>query len=543
MNVDITLLGGFSVRVGGVVVNPTEWRRRQAAALVKVLALQPRRRLHREQVIDMLWPELGVQEGAPRLHKAAHYARRALGGQGTVTFASESVSLFQHHDVRVDALQFEALAAAATAAQDAGSAGRAADSYGGPLLPDDLYEPWAQDHRQRLHMIYLDTLRLAGRWDVLTTVDPTDENAHLRVITALAHRGERRAALRQFDRLERVLQEQLGVAPSRRALDLRARFLLPSTTTERKSAVGRPVPTLARGDDHRPVPSPPETRRPRAVAPAAPPSPAGRGAERERVDQLLRDLSAGPGRTVFVTGPAGAGKTALLAWLERAAAARGMRVGSGAAVPIEGGWPFAPVLEAIADMSRRHPTLLDGLADHSRAEIRSRLAGWEPGGTAVGHQRLFFALTEFVRRAAVGAGAVIVVDDAHRADDASLRLLHYLARSTVLDRAMFVVAHRPSNATALSDVRRSLTGRGSAVTIDLKPQSYEEVPVLVPRLRPGAGSAAVHPASIASAGLPSSRWSRRRARATSDPSGCARAQRPPRAPIAEPTSAAHSLGT
>ena len=75
----ISLLGGFDVDVDGTVVPAREWNRRNSAGLVKLLALTPNRRLHREQVIDALWPDLLVDEAAPRLHKAAHYARRALG--------------------------------------------------------------------------------------------------------------------------------------------------------------------------------------------------------------------------------------------------------------------------------------------------------------------------------------------------------------------------------------------------------------------------------------------------------------------------------
>ncbi|HEU5441188.1 MAG TPA: hypothetical protein VFU88_18020 [Ktedonobacterales bacterium] len=33
------------------------WRRRRARTLVKLLALAPRRRQHREQVVDALWGE------------------------------------------------------------------------------------------------------------------------------------------------------------------------------------------------------------------------------------------------------------------------------------------------------------------------------------------------------------------------------------------------------------------------------------------------------------------------------------------------------
>jgi two-component SAPR family response regulator len=71
MDVAVALMGEFAVTVRGTVVPQEQWRRRQAASLVKLLALSPRRTLHREQVMDALWPGLGVDEAAPRLHKAA----------------------------------------------------------------------------------------------------------------------------------------------------------------------------------------------------------------------------------------------------------------------------------------------------------------------------------------------------------------------------------------------------------------------------------------------------------------------------------------
>jgi DNA-binding SARP family transcriptional activator len=51
-DIGVTLLGRFAVTVGGVPVAEASWKRRHAAAVVKVLALAPERRLHREQVID-----------------------------------------------------------------------------------------------------------------------------------------------------------------------------------------------------------------------------------------------------------------------------------------------------------------------------------------------------------------------------------------------------------------------------------------------------------------------------------------------------------
>src|SRR5215217_4801944 len=57
--VRVWLLGGLRVSVGSKTIEEGAWRLRKAAALVKLLALAPGHRLHREQVISLLWPNLG----------------------------------------------------------------------------------------------------------------------------------------------------------------------------------------------------------------------------------------------------------------------------------------------------------------------------------------------------------------------------------------------------------------------------------------------------------------------------------------------------
>ena len=72
---------------------------------MKVLALAPGRRLHREQVIDLVWPGDTIAEAVPKLHKAAHFARRAIGvpdsvvlrGDQVVLYPGGSVSYRSHH--------------------------------------------------------------------------------------------------------------------------------------------------------------------------------------------------------------------------------------------------------------------------------------------------------------------------------------------------------------------------------------------------------------------------------------------------------------
>ena len=56
--VRVRLLGGFSVSVGTRVIEEGRWRLKRAVNLVKLLVLTPSRRLHREQVMDLLWARL-----------------------------------------------------------------------------------------------------------------------------------------------------------------------------------------------------------------------------------------------------------------------------------------------------------------------------------------------------------------------------------------------------------------------------------------------------------------------------------------------------
>jgi DNA-binding SARP family transcriptional activator len=172
VRVEVRLLGGFEVVVDGRLVPRTAWSRRHPAALVKVLALAQGRRMHREQVLEVLWPDVGTDSATARLHKAAHYARKALGVDDAVVLAHETVALLPDAEVVSDVGAFEA-AARAGAVEDALA------SYGGELLPDDRYEEWAFVPRERLQLRYRKLLRVAQRWDELVALDPTDEEAHV----------------------------------------------------------------------------------------------------------------------------------------------------------------------------------------------------------------------------------------------------------------------------------------------------------------------------------------------------------------------------
>ena len=75
--------------------------------------VDPVRSLHRERVMDVLWPDLDPVDAAPRLHKAAHFARQATGERDAVVLRGETVALFPGARVVVDIEQLEEAFAAA----------------------------------------------------------------------------------------------------------------------------------------------------------------------------------------------------------------------------------------------------------------------------------------------------------------------------------------------------------------------------------------------------------------------------------------------
>ena len=446
--VGISMLGRFEVTIGGAPVDAAKWARRHAAALVKVLAMAPGRRLHREQLIDLVWPDDTLDEAAPKLHKAAHFARRALAVPNSVVLRDDTVLLLPDAQVNVDVVEFEELARRALADEDVPAARHALDLYRGELLPQDRYDPWAEERREVLRLRHLDLLRLDSRWDAVVDLDAGDERAHLAIMRRHAGNGDRHAALRQFERMDRMLRRELGVAPGKEALALRDRLLAE-----------------------------------RDLAPVHTEELIGRDAEMAIADRALLDAAAGHGRTVTIEGPAGMGKSTLLSAITARAKELSFRVGHGTSAPFEGAWPYAPVVEALADVCRRHPMLLDGLPDHHRDEIDRALAGDEvswSGGSS--HQRLFVAAAELVRLASATHGLLLTIDDVHDADDATLRLVHYIARSTRDQRVCVVLTHRPAPVgDTLAQTRQSLIDRHGATVLTLAPLAEPEIEALIRR--------------------------------------------------------------
>ena len=168
-----------------------------------------------------------------------------------IVIADEFVALFPSEQLVVDVDQFVELAdrGRSSAIDDIE---RALAVYRGDLLPDDLYEPWTEEPRQRLRLRRLGLLREAGRWEELVAADPTDEDAHLRLVHARLAAADRAGALRQLDWMEASLRRSLDLDPSEAAIALRGgRPRAPGRWCRRRAA---PVGAAAAPGhaDHRP---------------------------------------------------------------------------------------------------------------------------------------------------------------------------------------------------------------------------------------------------------------------------------------------------
>jgi len=227
----IGLLGGFWVSVGTRSVPEGSWRLKKAASLVKLLALAPGHRLHREQVTEWLWADLAPEAASNNLRQALHAARRALepnpAASRYLRVRDGWLALCPEGPLWVDAEAFEEAARTARRAEDPAAYRAALNLYAGELLPDDRYEAWAEHKREALRQTYLSSLmELAALHEEQGESKPAiaalgravevyagHEEAHLGLMRLYAADGRRTEAIEQYGRLRRTLSEQLGIEP------------------------------------------------------------------------------------------------------------------------------------------------------------------------------------------------------------------------------------------------------------------------------------------------------------------------------------------
>lgn len=231
--VSLAVLGRFALTRGG---RPVALAAGQAAQLLKMVAVAGGR-VPADVAIEALWPDADREAGRNRLRTVLNRQRAETGE--VIVRAGDSLVLAA--EIRVDLALFEeegrrALALGLAEPALAAAVARSAISrYRGDVLPDDLYEEWAERAREHARRTMLRLLDLcadaaAERGDldetrrvIELTIDlaPYDDERYLRAATALLEQGRRGAALTVVRRARAALAE-LGLQPPLHLISLEA---------------------------------------------------------------------------------------------------------------------------------------------------------------------------------------------------------------------------------------------------------------------------------------------------------------------------------
>ncbi len=212
-----------------------------------------------------------------------------------------------------------------------------------------------------------------------------------------------------------------------------------------------------------------------------------RSGELARVDRLLASAQAGRGGVLAVTGPAGIGKTALLSAARERADRAGMRVLSAQGGELEGGFSFGvarqlfePLLASAAPAERE--VLLAGAARRGLTALGDEMGSGPPAGDErlfVVVHGLYWLVVNASRPGSAPTPALVVVDDLHWVDQASLHFLLYLAaRSAGLPVAL-LLSWRDGELSVGADCVARLEQIAEANVLSLAPLSGEAVRALL----------------------------------------------------------------
>jgi predicted ATPase/DNA-binding SARP family transcriptional activator len=226
----IRALGAATVHRGDTAVTAADWGYAKPRELLFLLAASAP--MTRDQLGAALWPDLSHHQLGNALHTALRELRRALGDPGWIVYSDSRYRFNTTREHEYDLETFEEALAAARRARPAAAAlphlQRAVSAYRGDFLAGMAAGEWADTRREELARSFESALLAAGRLHAAAgryqpaaaafrraiAAEPLNETAHRELMNCWAHLGETARAVRHYEELVELLQEQVGVSPA-----------------------------------------------------------------------------------------------------------------------------------------------------------------------------------------------------------------------------------------------------------------------------------------------------------------------------------------
>ena len=468
-----------------------------ARSLLAYLILNHERALPRLRLAETFWPKRSEELARRTLSNTLWQVRGCLQ-EAAERLATEGENVLFHLNARdwLDVAEFEQLLETPS---DTPPTHRiktlqaAIKLYRDDLLAN-LYDDWCLLERERLRERYLwgleqllmlqkqlgaydDALATAHR---LVAADSLRESAH-RELMRLYHVLDRpRAALQQFQTLRAALAQELDVQPTSTTLSLCREIAASLEETEAPYLPQELEPPLLGNLAHLPF--------------------VGRKEERAQLLHVLKAALQGHGGLAIVRGAAGVGKTRLVQELISDAEWRGFQVGLAKVSPLGAVPPYQLLREALASLLT--PLRIFQLAEIAETHWLSALAPLFPSideqvpnlpplpplDRHAEWQRLWDALGHTLRALASITPLLLVLEDVHWGDNASLAALPHLAQHLADAPLLLVLTSRIVEAQERSLVLETFeaAGQNAPLTrVTLPPFTSDEIDTLLHRALTG----------------------------------------------------------